>query len=75
MRRETEENAVSARPVHLAEGENVGLIIAILLLIIVFAVLGFTVVKFLLWIALILAILWVIGFFIRGAEGARWYGR
>ena len=33
-----------------------GLIIAILLLILVFGVLGFTVVKFLLWIALILLI-------------------
>jgi hypothetical protein len=51
----------------------VGLILAILLLIIVFGVLGFTVVKFLLWIALILLVLWVIGFFVRGVEGARWY--
>jgi hypothetical protein len=29
-------------------------------------------VKFLLWVAIILAIIWVIGFFARGAEG-RWY--
>jgi hypothetical protein len=30
-------------------------------------------VKLLLWIAIILAIIWLIGFFVRGAEGARWY--
>jgi predicted RND superfamily exporter protein len=55
------------------KGANVGLLLAVLLLIILFFVLGFWAVKFLLWIAIILAILWVIGFFVRGAEGARWY--
>ncbi len=34
---------------------------------------GFAAVKLLIWIAIILAILWLIGFFVRGAEGARWY--
>jgi hypothetical protein len=50
-----------------------GLLLAVLLLIVIFAVLGFWVVKFLLWIALIAFVLWLIGFFVRGAEGARWY--
>ena len=50
-----------------------GPLLAILLLIIVLAVLGFAVVKILLWIALILLALWIIGFFVRGVEGARWY--
>jgi hypothetical protein len=55
------------------QGETMGLLLAVLLLIIIFAVLGFWVVKFLLWIALIAFVLWLIGFFVRGAEGARWY--
>jgi hypothetical protein len=50
-----------------------GLLLAVLLLIIIFAILGFWVVKFLLWIALAAFLLWLIGFFVRGAEGARWY--
>ena len=29
--------------------------------------------KLLLWIAIIAFIIWLIGFFVRGAEGARWY--
>ena len=48
------------------------LLLALLIILILFG-LGFWVVKFLIWIAIILAILWVIGFFVRGAEGARWY--
>ena len=50
-------------------------LLLVLLIIIVLAALGLlaSAVKFLLWIAIILAIVWVIGFFVRGAEGARWY--
>ena len=48
------------------------LLLALIIILILFG-LGFFVVKLLIWIAIILAILWVIGFFIRGAEGARWY--
>ena len=50
-----------------------GLILLILILIIVLGGIGVWVAHVLLWIAIILAILWLIGFFIRGAEGARWY--
>jgi hypothetical protein len=48
------------------------LLIVLLLIFILFG-LGFAVVKFLIWVAIILAIVWLIGFFVRGAEGARWY--
>jgi hypothetical protein len=44
----------------------------VLLLVVLLAVLGFAVVKWLLIIAAIMALLWLIGFFARGAE-ARWY--
>jgi hypothetical protein len=44
-----------------------------LALVLVFFVLGFWIVKFLVWVAIVLAILWVIGFFVRGVEGRRWY--
>ena len=49
------------------------LVLLVLALILTFFVLGFWVVKFLIWIALILAVVWVIGFFVRGIDGARWY--
>ncbi len=48
------------------------LLLALLVVIILFVV-GFAAVKFLIWVAIILAIIWLIGFFVRGAEGARWY--
>jgi hypothetical protein len=48
-------------------------LLIVLLLILVLFGLGFAVVKFLIWVAIILAIVWLIGFFVRGAEGARWY--
>jgi hypothetical protein len=51
----------------------VGALLAVLLLIIILGILGFAVVKLLLWVAVILLIVWLIGFFMRGAEGARWY--
>jgi hypothetical protein len=46
------------------------LVLALLLVAILFG-LGF-VVKALFWVALILAVLWIIGFFVRPA-GGRWY--
>jgi len=48
------------------------LMLALLIVLALFVV-GFTAVKLLLWIAIILAIIWLIGFFVRGVEGARWY--
>ena len=48
-------------------------LLIVLLLIFVLFGLGAFAVKFLLWVAIILAIVWLIGFFVRGAEGARWY--
>jgi hypothetical protein len=48
-------------------------LLLVLLLILIFFVVGFAAVKFLIWVAIILAIIWLIGFFVRGAEGARWY--
>jgi hypothetical protein len=50
-----------------------GLMLLALLLVAIFVGLGF-VVKWLFYIAVILALLWIIGFFIRGVEG-RWYRR
>jgi hypothetical protein len=49
------------------------LILLILLLILVLGGVGIAVAKFLLWIALILLAIWIIGFFVRSVEGARWY--
>lgn len=49
-----------------------GLILAVLLLALIFVGVGFAV--HLLWIvAVVLFIVWIIGFFVRGAEGRRWY--
>jgi hypothetical protein len=50
----------------------VGLILLVLLLALIFGGLGFAVHA--LWIiALVLLVVWLLGFIIRGAEGARWY--
>ena len=49
------------------------LLLVLLLVILLFGVGAFAAVKLLLWIAVILAIVWLIGFFVRSAEGARWY--
>jgi hypothetical protein len=60
----------------LRQGEprpSMALILLILLLILILGGIGIWVVKFLLWIALILLALWLLGFFVRAAEGARWY--
>jgi hypothetical protein len=48
-------------------------LLLVLLVILALFVLGFAVVKFLIWVAIVLAIIWIIGFFVRGIEGARWY--
>ena len=49
------------------------LLLVLLIILILFALGIAGVVKLLLWVAIILAIVWLIGFFVRGAEGARWY--
>ena len=49
-----------------------GAVLLVLLLALVLGGLGFAV-HVLWWIALIVLAIWLIGFFIRGAEGARWY--
>jgi hypothetical protein len=51
------------------------LVVLILLLILILGGVGWAVAKLLFWIALILLVVWIIGFFVRGAEGRRWYGR
>jgi hypothetical protein len=48
-------------------------ILLVLLVVLLLFVIGFWVVKFLIWVAIVLAIIWLIGFFVRGIEGARWY--
>ena len=50
-----------------------GALLLALLIVIILFVLGFAAVKFLIWVAIVLAIIWLIGFFVRGVEGARWY--
>ena len=49
------------------------LVLVVLLLILILGGLGIAATKLLLWIALILLVVWIAGFFARGAEGARWY--
>jgi hypothetical protein len=49
------------------------LVLLLLLLILILGGVGYAVAKILLWIAVILLVIWLIGFFVRGAEGARWY--
>jgi hypothetical protein len=49
-----------------------GLVLAVLILAILFGGLGFAIHA--LWVvAAVLLVLWVLGFLMRGAEGARWY--
>ena len=50
-----------------------GALLLVLLVVIALFILGFAVVKFLIWVAIVAALLWLIGFFLRGASGARWY--
>lgn len=48
-------------------------LLLVLLAIVALFIIGFAVVKFLIWVAIILAVIWLIGFFVRGVEGASWY--
>jgi hypothetical protein len=52
----------------------VALILLILILAIVLAGLGFAV-HLLWWLAIIVAIVWALGFVFRGGTGRRWYNR
>lgn len=49
-----------------------GAVLLVLLLAAILFGVGFAV-HVLWWIALAVLVIWLIGFFIRGAEGARWY--
>lgn len=49
-----------------------GLVLAVLLLALILGGFGFAL-HALWWIALVVLAVWIIGFFVRGAEGARWY--
>ncbi len=49
-----------------------GALLLVLLLALLLGGLGFAV-HVLWWVALIVLAIWLIGFFARGAEGARWY--
>jgi type II secretory pathway component PulF len=53
--------------------DHVPALLLVLLIIIALFVVGVAAVKLLIWLAILLAIIWLIGFFVRGAEGARWY--
>jgi hypothetical protein len=50
----------------------VGAVLLVLLLALILGGLGFAV-HVLWWIALIVLAIWLIGFFVRSAEGGRWY--
>ncbi|MDQ1705549.1 MAG: hypothetical protein QOF18_1915 [Frankiaceae bacterium] len=49
-----------------------GAVLLVLLLALVLGGLGFAV-HVLWWIALIVLAIWLVGFFVRSAEGGRWY--
>jgi hypothetical protein len=49
-----------------------GVVLLVLLLALILGAFGF-VIHFLWWIALAVLVLWLIGFFVRSAEGGRWY--
>jgi hypothetical protein len=49
-----------------------GAVLLVLLLALVLGGLGFAV-HVLWWIALIVLAIWLVGFFVRSAEGSRWY--
>jgi hypothetical protein len=48
-------------------------VLVVLLLILILGGIGILLAKLLLWVALILLALWIVGFFVRGVENARWY--
>ena len=49
-----------------------GALLLVLLIALILGGLGFAV-HVLWWIALIVLAIWIIGFFVRSAEGSRWY--
>jgi hypothetical protein len=49
-----------------------GAVLLVLLLALILGGLGFAV-HVLWWIALVVLAIWLIGFFVRSAEGSRWY--
>jgi hypothetical protein len=49
-----------------------GLVLAVLLLALILGGIGFAV-HVLWWVALVVLVVWALGFIVRGAEGARWY--
>jgi hypothetical protein len=49
-----------------------GAVLLVLLLALILGGLGFAV-HVLWWIALIVLAIWIVGFFVRSAEGGRWY--
>ena len=49
-----------------------GIVLLVLLLALILGGLGFAV-HVLWWIALIVLAIWLVGFFVRSAEGSRWY--
>jgi len=49
-----------------------GVVLLVLLLALILGGLGFAV-HMLWWIALVVLAIWLIGFFVRSAEGGRWY--
>jgi hypothetical protein len=49
-----------------------GVVLLVLLLALILGGLGFAV-HVLWWIALVVLAIWLIGFFVRSAEGGRWY--
>jgi hypothetical protein len=49
-----------------------GAVLLVLLLALILGGIGFAV-HVLWWIALIVLAIWIVGFFIRSAEGGRWY--
>jgi hypothetical protein len=51
----------------------VALVLLVLLLILILGGVGLAVAKLLLWVALIMLAIWIVGFFVHAAEGARWY--
>ena len=49
-----------------------GAVLLVLLLALILGGAGFAL-HVLWWVALVVLAIWLIGFFVRGAEGARWY--
>jgi hypothetical protein len=54
------------------EVDNMGPVLLVLLLALILGGLGFAV-HVLWWVAVVVGIVWLLGFFVRTAEGGRWY--